>query len=166
MPSIKSLFVVLVLSGCGAGTREPAVAEGGGAEPASRCEPQPAMVSKAIETPKVRSCEDRASLEAATAACNGGDARECYQIGVCFTVQVAMLADKDPARREAAVRQGKKAFRVACDGGIADACDNRAGLFDDQATNPAARKEACADVLRACQLGRKVDCAECLGCGE
>jgi len=163
--SCETFLIVLLLSGCGAGTREPTVAEAASAEPANPCEPKPAMVSKAIATPKVRSCDDRASLVAATEACNGGNATECYQVGVCFAVQVSMLGDKDPVRREAAVTQGKKAFRVACDGGIAEACDNRAGMIENQATNPAARKEACQDVIRACHLGKKVDCAECLGCG-
>lgn len=163
--SFGSLAFVVLVSACGAGAREPVAAEASSAEPANPCEPQPAMVSKAVATPKVRSCEDRPALAATTEACNTGDAAACYQIGVCFVVVISSLGDKDPARRAEAVRQGKKAFRVACDGGIAEACDNRAGLFEDQQTNPAARKEACRDVLRACQLGKKVDCAECLGCG-
>lgn len=159
------LLIVVLLSGCGAGTREPTAAVAPSAEPANPCEPQPAMVSKAIATPKLRSCDDRAALGAATEACNGGDASECYQVGVCFAVVVSALDDKDPVRRAAAVTQGKKAFRVACDGGIAEACDNRAGMIENQATSPAARKEACQDVIRACHLGKKVDCAECFGCG-
>jgi len=124
------------------------------------------MAAKAKPAPRVLVCSDRIKLTAATDACDKGDAAECYVVGACLAVQISMLEGKDPVQRARAVEQGKKAMRLACDGGIAEGCDNRAGMIENQATDPAARKEACEDIIRGCQLGKQVDCAECLACGN
>lgn len=158
-------LLLLLLPACGGGTPAPAAVEAP-PEAANRCEVKPALAATAKPTPRASSCTSRPELAAATDACNGGDAAQCYVVGVCFIVQVSMIGDKDPVQRARAVEQGKKALRVACDGGIAEGCDNRAGMIEDQATNQAARREACADIIRGCHLGKQVDCAECLGCPD
>jgi hypothetical protein len=158
------LLLVTMLPGCGSGA-PPAHAPDGPSEDASNaCEVKPALAATAKATPKALGCTDSAELVVATEGCNKGDAAQCYLVGVCFAVEVSMIGDKDPARRAKAIEQGKKAFRIACDGGIADGCDHRAGMTENQQTDPAARKEACADITRGCQLGKQVDCTECLGC--
>lgn len=158
------LLVLLSISSCGGGTPAPAVAESSSEPSSHRCEVNPEIAATAKTTPKALGCSNRAELVAAAEGCHQGDAAFCYQLGVCFAVEVSMVGDKDPTKRSKAIAEGKKAFRVACDGGIADACDHRAGMIEDQQSNPAARKEACEDIRRGCHLGKKVDCAECFAC--
>ena len=158
---LPSLALLLALISCSGSALPPASADNHADEAPTRCAVQPALAAKATPTPKALGCTNRAALAAATEGCNQGDPVQCYLVGVCFAAEISMIGDKDPSRRAGAVAQGKKAFRVACDGGIADGCSVRADLFEDQQTNPASRKEACEDVVRGCNLGRLVNCTEC-----
>lgn len=164
MTRVASLLLLLMLSGCGPSTPPAHASEKPSDDAPNKCEPKPALAATAKPTPKALGCSNSAELVTATEGCNKGDATQCYLVGVCFAVEVSMIGDKDPARRAKAIQQGKKAFRIACDGGIADGCDHRAGMTENQQTDPAARKEACEDITRGCQLGKQVDCTECLGC--
>lgn len=158
-------LVLVLVPACSGGTPAPVAAEAP-SESENRCEVKPAIAATAKEAPRVLGCSDRGKLTAITDACNGGDAAQCYVVGACLAMEILMLEGKDPVRRARAIEQAKKAMRVACDGGIAEGCDNRAGLIENQATSPAARKEACEDVIRGCHLGKQANCLECLACPE
>ena len=164
---MKRLFLVLAASvvACGGGTPDPAPVETP-EEEARTCEPKQALVATAKATPRVLGCEDKEKLTAVVDACNGGDPAQCYVVGSCLAMRVLMIGDKDPAERAKAVDMGMKAMRIACDGGIAEGCSNRAGMIENQETDTQARKEACADVIRACQLGKEAACTHCLACGS
>jgi len=165
---MKYQLFVLVMSvvACGGGTPEPAAVEPSTEGAVSKCEPKPALAATAKATPKVLVCDDKEKLPAATDACNGGDPAQCYVVGSCFAMQILMIGDKDPVQRAKAIEMGKKAMRVACDGGIADGCYSRAGMIENQTTNRRAREEACEDVIRACHLGKQAGCMSCLACGS
>lgn len=167
MARVKCHLLVLVMSvgACGGGTPEPAAVEPSTEEAVTKCEPKPALAATAKATPKVLVCDDKGELTAATDACNGGDAAQCYVVGSCFAMQILMIGDKDPAQRAKAVVLVKNALRIACDGGIADGCYNRAGMIENQETNRQAREEACEDIIRACQLGKQAGCVGCFACG-
>lgn len=161
---MRHIWILLVgaLGACAsAPTAEPVQPE---AETPGNCTPKPEQASKAIAKPQAIGCSDRAQLVELTKACNKSDPTACYQIGVCHTTN-ALLLSSDRSKKAKTLAMAKKALRIACDGGLAEGCMVRAGLFEDQKTNAAARKAACADAVRACHLGHKIGCADCVMCG-
>jgi len=132
-------------------------------EAPGNCTPKPELQAKAIAKPDGVLCSDREVLVKTAAACNDKkDALSCYKIGVCHTSN-ALLGDT--SKREKSREMAKKALRIACDGGVPEGCMVRAGLFEDQKKNPLQRKAACADAVRACHLGHRIGCADCVMCG-
>ena len=133
-------------------------------EKPGNCSPKPELQATAIKKPDGVICTDREALVEMVASCNKKDALSCYKVGVCHTTNALVFA-RDPAKRAKTIAQAQKALRIACDGGVAEGCMVRAGLFEEQRNVPAQKKAACADAIRACHLGHKIGCADCVMCG-
>jgi TPR repeat protein len=98
-------------------------------------------------------------------ACDKRDAAGCYGIGLCFKKKVRNPGEiTDAAEREGTIITAMIALGVACEEGVASACMEHADLYENQKTDPSARKSACEFVTRACELGHKAGCADCVIC--
>lgn len=93
---------------------------------------------------------------ALVAACEAGDPDGCYIAATC-ELSTQPGADQ-PEKRAEAVATVRAATRKACDAGIAEACLMRVGVVTtDGVPQPA---DACADLVRACNLDEK-GCFDC-----
>lgn len=154
------LPATVLLVACPSATPAPVDADEPPAAESNNCEAKPEMAAEAKPKPVHVGCMDHAELTAIAAACNDGDPDKCWQAGSCFALE--LLNDEgDMGLRDSA----KNAMRVACDEGMAEACMARAGLIQNQDTSTTAREEACKDAIRACHLGHKIGCADCVMCG-
>lgn len=133
-------------------------------EKPGNCSPKEELAAQAIAKPDAVLCSDREVLIKMVASCNQNDALSCYKVGVCHTTNALVYAS-DKVKRAKTIAMAKKALRIACDGGVSAGCMVRAGLFEEQKSNAAQRKAACADAIRACHLGHKIGCADCVMCG-
>lgn len=100
---------------------------------------------------------DQAAREALVAACNADDADACYRAASCELLD--QVGAEPGAARTASVANVRKATRVACDGGIAEACLLRVGVVMSLGEPQPA--DACADLVRACQLAGDPACFDC-----
>jgi hypothetical protein len=149
----RAIVVSLALGcgwgGCGGGkgdAREPAQS----AAAVTRCVPDEKLALTRLARPEERGCIDQAVWDELEARCSANDPAACYQLAVCVELRDVGRATERPTRDH---------LRVACDGGIAEACTFRVGaVMLGGAPLPA---DGCADLLRGCGLGDRDACAQC-----
>lgn len=152
--ALVSIAVASSLTACGGASSPPPPPP----EEPGRCVVDPALAETRRAKPPESGCSSEGTWDALAAACNGGDPDACYQIAICVKLQ-EITADLSDAERAQHVAASVAGLRVACDAGIAEACNMRVGVqMYDGAPMPA---DGCADLVRGCQLGDERGCFDC-----
>ncbi len=147
VPLLASLLLAV---SCAHTPAEPAFVE-----PKSVCEPVTSVAATRTGRPALGSggsCDEnkRACQEKA-------DPATCYLAGGCTQSDwmVARGNEAGPALLDATLAN----LKVACEGGITEACLARAGVRQEAGT---AEKDTCDDIVRACHLGDEA--GGCIAC--
>jgi hypothetical protein len=142
------LLLIITVAACG-GASSTATAPAD-VEAPDRCAADPAVAATRMPRPAGTGCMSQASLDALDQACQGGDAAACDRAVGC-----RLSLDLDPAKAPGL----RLMLRTACDGGIAESCRLRVGVVTE--TGGALPDDACADLIRGCQLGDDLSCYDC-----